>query len=80
MRQEDRIGRLEPGYEADFLCFDLATDGFFLLNYPAVHAVYADSRARCATFGLRARRCSRNRTSQPLANPQSGAKSRAESR
>ena len=44
MRQEDRVGRLEPGYEADFLCFDLAADGFFPLNNPAAHAVYADSR------------------------------------
>lgn len=44
MGQGDRVGRLEPGFEADFLCFDLAADGFFPLNDPAAHTVYADSR------------------------------------
>lgn len=40
----DQVGRLGPGYTADFLCFDLAADGFFPLNDLAAHTVYADSR------------------------------------
>ena len=44
MGQGDQVGRLNPGFVADFLCFDLEADGFFPLNDPATHAVYADSR------------------------------------
>ncbi len=37
------LGRLEPGYKADFLMFDLTADAFLPLNDVAVHLVFADA-------------------------------------
>jgi guanine deaminase len=37
------LGRLDPGYKADFLMFDLTADAFLPLNDVAVHLVFADA-------------------------------------
>jgi guanine deaminase len=37
------VGRLEPGFKADFLIFDLTADAFVPLNDVAVHLVFADA-------------------------------------
>jgi guanine deaminase len=37
------LGRIEAGYKADFLMFDLTADAFLPLNDVAVHLVFADA-------------------------------------
>lgn len=38
------LGRLAPGFKADFLMFDLTADAFLPLNDPRVHLVFADAQ------------------------------------
>jgi guanine deaminase len=45
MGLDDRLGRLEPGFQADFLVFDLSADAFLPLNDPVVHLACGDPTA-----------------------------------
>ncbi len=44
MGQADNLGRLGPGFQADFLMFDLTADAFLPLNDTPVHLVFADAQ------------------------------------